>query len=200
MHPLDLRLRILAKPGWVVPILAGLTVLTVWGNVRLQCGGLFDGDVILRADDPYRLMDRYVHQDKAHEGFDSEETIPFFLNSGMRSAADLQRALRFTEAAKERFGKTIGSLAEIPAYEDTGTALRDDPYITDSAVTRPDFHLREWKDKVQRDPSVFGVFVGRTFAWTAVVRYLPPGHDEITEFRRTAEFLEGRPIPWWEWW
>ena len=44
------------------------------------------------------------------------------------------------------------------------------------------------------------MFVDRRFAWTSVVRYLPPGHDEITEFRQTVEFLEGRRIPWWEWW
>lgn len=41
--------------------------------------------------------------------------------------------------------------------------------------------------------------MGRDFSWTAVIRYLPPDYDEISEFRKTVEFLEGRTIPWWEW-
>lgn len=56
-----------------------------------------------------------------------------------------------------------------------------------------------WKKKVARDAGVYGLLVGRDFSWTAVIRYLPPDYDEISEFRKTVEFLEGRTIPWWEW-
>jgi hypothetical protein len=104
-----------------------------------------------------------------------------------------------TESVKKHFGNSVLSLAEIPAYHDTGTALADDPYITQDQIHGLDFRIGEWKQKVERDPGVHGVFVGRNFAWASVVRYLPPHHDEIMEFRRTVEFLEGRSIPWWEW-
>lgn len=195
----DPRIWALAHPVMMLLLFVGLTLLMVWGNVRLHRTGMFSGDVILRSDDPYRAMDRYVHDQKAHEGFAGEETIAFFLNGEMRSAADLERVWRFTEAVKNHFGSSVLSLAEIPAYHDTGDALADDPYITKEQIDHADFRMEEWKQKVARDPGVHGVFVGRTFAWASVVRYLPPQHDEIAEFRRTVEFLEGRSIPWWEW-
>ena len=154
-------------------------------------GGMFAGEVILRAEDPYRAMDHYVHEDKRHQGFDGEEMIFFFLNSGLRSPADLERVRQFTDATKRTFGPNILSLAEIPAYRDTGEALEDTPYITQQTLAAPDLHLLEWRARTAQDPSVFGVFVGRDFAWASVVRYLPLGHDEIQEFRKTVEFLEG---------
>jgi predicted RND superfamily exporter protein len=134
-----------------------------------------------------------------HHGFDGQEMISFFLNRGVRGPADLERVLRLTEAAKERFGDTVLSLAEIPAYQDDGTQLRTDPYISAEALQRPDFRLQEWQARVQQDQGIFGVFVARDFSWTAVVRYLRPGEDEIQAFRHTVEFVEGRKIPWWEW-
>jgi predicted RND superfamily exporter protein len=176
-----------------------MSALMLWGNVRLQRGAMFAGDVILRADDPYRLMDRYVHEEKRHQGFDGEEMIFFFVNSGLRFPADLDRVQQLTAAVKQTFGPSVLSLAEIPAYRDTGDALDDTPYITPQQLAAPNFRLREWQARAAQDPGVFGVFVGRDFAWASVVRYLPPGHDEIHEFRNTVEFLEGRHIPWWEW-
>jgi hypothetical protein len=91
------------------------------------------------------------------------------------------------------------SLSEAPAYQDTGETLRDEPYITNDEIIHPDFNLQVWKEKITRDAGVYGLLVGRDFSWTAVVRYLPPNYDEITEFRKTVEFLEDRTIPWWEW-
>lgn len=199
MSDVDPRVWAIRRPLAACVLVIALTLLFLGGNAWLQRAGLFTGDVILREDDPYRVMDAYVHEQKAHEGFDGEEIIPFFLNTGVRATADLERVLRFMQAAKATFGDTLLSLSEIPAYEDTGAALRDEPWVTESELAQADFTVRAWKDKVARDPSVFGLFVDRQFRWTAVFRYLPPGHDEITEFRRTTEFLEGRRIPWWEW-
>jgi len=146
-----------------------------------------------------RRMDRYV-QDKTAEGFEGREFIPFVLNGGgIRSAADLQHLLHVTETAQGAFGDTVLSLSTVPAYRDTGETLVDEPYVTAEKISRPDFDLRRWKEQVAGDPGVFGLLVGRDFAWASVIRYLPPGYDEVKEFRKTVEFLEGREIPWWEW-
>jgi len=190
----DSRLWGIDQPKIALLIFLGLTLFFVWGNVRVEKGGILDEDVILWEGDPMRQMDRYV-QSKVIEGFEGREFIPFILNSGIRSLEDLRRILHFTESAKTTFGESIVSLAEAPAYQDTGETLRDDPYITASEVAHPDFDLREWQKKVAADLGVYGLLVGRDFSWTAVIRYLPPGYDEITEFRRTVEFLEGRTIP-----
>lgn len=194
----DPRLWALQHPWWVLLVFFLLTGLFAWGNTRLRKGGILDDDVILRLDDPVRLMDRYV-QAKQHEGFEGKEAIPLVFNSELRTPEDLLAVARFSDATKTAFGDGLLSLAEAPAYQDTGEALRDDAYITSTEVTQPGFNLNAWKDKVTRDPSVYGLLVGRDFHWTTVIRYLPPGYDEITEFRKTVEFLEGRVIPWWEW-
>ncbi len=198
MLRLDPRLWALRYPRLAVVLFLVLTGFFLWGNSRLTKGGILDEDVILQTDDPVRLMDRYV-QAKREQGFDGKEAVPFILNGGLGTAQDLVRVATFTEAAKAAFGEGILSLAEIPAYKDTGEALLDDPYIETERILQPLFHLDDWKQQVRRDPAVYGPMVGRDFSWTAVVRYLPPGYDEITEFRKTVEFLEGRTIPWWEW-
>lgn len=198
MPHFDPRLWALRHPRLAIALFLLLTGLFLWGNTRLTKGGILDEDVILQPDDPVRLMDRYV-QAKRAQGFDGKEAVPFILNSGISSAQDLVRVATFTEAAKAVFGDGVLSLAEIPAYKDTGETLLDDPYVVKETVLQPLFNLDAWKEQVRRDSSVYGPMVGRDFAWTAVVRYLPPGYDEITEFRKTVEFLEGRTIPWWEW-
>ncbi|MGH8010301.1 MAG: MMPL family transporter, partial [Candidatus Binatia bacterium] len=81
----------------------------------------------------------------------------------------------------------------------TGEALLDDPHITPALFTDDRFDFATWKERVKQDPTVYGILVGKQFDWAAVVRFLSPGYDEITEFRRTVEFLEGRAVPWWEW-
>ena len=199
MKPTDPRLWAIKKPRIALLCFLGLTLLFVWGNGRVERGGVLDGDVILRTDDPMRQMDRYV-QDKAAEGFEGREFVPFVLNGGgIRSAADLQHLLHVTETAQGAFGDTVLSLSTVPAYRDSGETLVDEPYVTVEKISRPDFDLRKWKEQVAKDPGVFGLLVGRDFSWASVIRYLPPGYDEIKEFRKTVEFLEGREIPWWEW-
>lgn len=185
-------------PWTVVVIFTALSLLFLWGNLHVQKGGILDRDVILREDDPFRLMDLYV-QDKIREGFEGREFIPLVINGNIRSREDAEKILRLTRAAQAVFGKTVLSLATAPAYQDTGEALLDEPYVTKTAVASENFHAEDWKRNIAADPGVFGLLVGRDFSWASVVRYLPAGYDEIKEFRRTVEFIEGREIPWWEW-
>jgi hypothetical protein len=177
-----------------------LSAVFVWGNSRVEKGGILDSDVILRQDDPFRVMDRYV-QGKVREGFEGREFIPFVLNTGVHSAEDAAKILRVTRAAQKTFGDTVLSLATTPEYRDTGEFLLDIPYVTDVTVTsfNSPSQIESWKRRVAADASVFGLLAGKDFSWASVVRYLPPGYDEIREFRRTVEFLEGREIPSWEW-
>jgi predicted RND superfamily exporter protein len=185
---------------WAVGLIFLCCILLLsWGNVRVRKGGILDSDVILRKDDPVRRMDLYV-RGKVQEGFEGREFIPVVLNSGGgRSIDDLRKILQVTEAAKRVFGDTIVSLSTVPAYQDTGEVLLDEPYITAREIARRDFPLLTWQEKVAADPSVFGLLVARDFSWSSVIRYLPPDYDEIEEFRKTVEFLEDRTIPWWEW-
>lgn len=195
----DPRVWGIRHPWVAVLIVLGCTSLLSWGNARVKRGGILDNDVILRQDDPVRRMDLYVHS-KVQEGFAGREFIPLVLTGGGgRSIDDLQKILRLTEAAELAFGETVVSLATIPTYQDTGTVLLDEPHITAREITRDDFSLRAWQERVAADPSVFGLLVARDFSWSSIIRYLPPDYDEIQEFRRTVEFLEGRSIPWWEW-
>lgn len=187
-------------PAAVVIMFCVVSAVFVWGNSLVEKGGILDSDVILRADDPFRVMDHYV-QEKVREGFAGREFIPFVLNVGVRSAEDAAKILRVTRAAQKMFGDAVLSLATTPEYRDTGEFLLDAPYVTDATVTSFDSpaQIEAWKGRVAADASVFGLLAGRDFSWASVVRYLPPGYDEIQEFRRTVEFLEAREIPWWEW-
>lgn len=135
------------------------------------------------------------------EGFEGREAISFIIvfPDGIRTIADLQKIWDFTGKVKTSFDNRVASLAEIPNYRDTGERLLDDPHINPVLFTDGHFDLDIWKERVRHDPTVYGLLVGRNFDWAAVMRFLPPGYDEITEFRRTAEFLEGCKIPWWEW-
>lgn len=195
----DPRVWGIHRPWAVGLIFLCCTLLLSWGNVQVRKGGILDSDVILRKDDAVRHMDLYV-RGKVQEGFEGREFIPLVLHGGgTRSVNDLQKILQVTEAAEQAFGDTIVSLATIPAYQDTGEVLLDEPYITARAIARGDFPLLAWQEKVTADPSVFGLLVARDFSWSSVIRYLPPDYDEIEEFRKTVAFLEGRTIPWWEW-
>jgi predicted RND superfamily exporter protein len=198
MPQCDPREWSIRHPWTVVAVFTTLSVMFVWGNLRMQKGGILDRDVILREDDPFRLMDQYV-QDKIREGFEGREFIPLVINRDIRSGEDAEKILRLTRAAQAAFGKTVLSLATAPAYHDIGEALLDEPYVTKTTIAPENFHIEDWRRNVAADPGVFGLLVGRDFSWSSVVRYLPPGYDEIKEFRRTVEFVEGREIPWWEW-
>jgi len=175
-----------------------LSAVFVWGNLLIVKGGILDNGVILREDDPFRHMDLYVRE-KVSEGFEGREFIPFVINTNIHSDEEAAKILRITQAAQATFGETVLSLATAPAYQDTGAALLDEPYVTASGIMTQNFQSEEWRSRVASDPGVFGLLVGKDFTWASVVRYLPPGYDEIHEFRRTVEFLEGRQIPWWEW-
>jgi predicted RND superfamily exporter protein len=190
----------LRHPIAVVSCFFVLSAVFLWGNTKVEKGGILDRDVILRADDPFYRMDQYVHS-KTQEGFSGREFIPFVLHRGVHSQEDAEKILRLTRAAQDAFGETILSLAITPMYQDTGEALLDAPYVNDNNVAKFEepAHVNSWEAQAASDAGVFGLLVGRDFSWTAVTRYLPPGYDEIKEFRRTVEFLEGRSIPWWEW-
>lgn len=198
MRTYDPRLWCIRHPRVIVCLFILLTAFFLWGSAQVERGGILDENVILRKDDPFSQMDRYVRA-KVTEGFEGREFIPFIFNhGGLQSPADLQKVLAFTKAAQDTFGDSILSLSTVPHYQDTGESLLDEPYITGSEHTSA-FDFQEWKIAVAEDPGVFGLFVGRDFSWATVIRYLPPGYDEIREFRKTVEFLEGRAIPWWEW-
>ncbi|MGH7965613.1 MAG: hypothetical protein ACRERD_28000 [Candidatus Binatia bacterium] len=200
MKTLDPRLWAIRNPRSVLLSFVCLNLLFLWGNFLTQKGSILGDDAILDEDDPVRQMDRYV-AGKVQEGFEGREMIPFIItfSDGIQTIADLQKIWAFTEKVKATFGNRVASPSEIPDYRDTGEQLLDDPHITPALFTDSRFELAAWKARVRRDPTVYGLLVGRNFDWAAIVRFLPPGYDEITEFRRTVEFLEGRKIPWWEW-
>lgn len=194
----DPRLWVLRNPQKALLIFLGITLLLLWGNIIVKKGAILFDDIIVQADDPVRRMDQYV-KGKVSAGFEGREAIYFFLHRNISSSEDLRAVLDFTAAVKNRFGGSVASLAEVPEYRDTGETLLDDPYITQQEITRPDFSFAQWAERVRQNPGIFGLLIARDFSWTAVIRYLPPTYDEIEEFRKTVEFLEGRSIPVWEW-
>lgn len=196
----DPRLWGIQKPWGALLVFLCLNLLFAWGNVLTRKGGILDGEAILNPEDPIRQMAHYV-TGKGSEGFEGQEVVSFIISfpSGIRTITDLQKIWHLTEELKSAFGQRVVSLSEIPHYQDTGEVLLDDPHITPALFADGRFDLATWKERVRHDPTVYGLLVGRHFDWAAVVRYLPPEYDEITEFRRTVEFLEGRKIPWWEW-
>src|SRR5262245_44659922 len=137
----DPRLWSIRHPRIMLMVFVGLTALFVWGNGRVNRGGILDRDVILQSDDPIRQMDQYV-QEKVAEGFEGREFIPFILNSGsIRAPQGVQKILQLTETAKKVFGDTVVSLATVPAYHDTGDALTDEPFVTARDLASPDFRM-----------------------------------------------------------
>src|SRR5262245_57045672 len=135
MQTYDPRLWCICHPRTVVCFFLLLTAVFLWGNTQVERGGILDKDVILRPDDPFNQMDRYVRA-KVSEGFEGREFIPFIFNhGGLQSPVDLQKVFAFTKAAQDTFGDTILSLSTVPRYQDTGEALLDEPYITGSEQT-----------------------------------------------------------------
>ena len=136
MSAADPRVWALRHPRQTLFVLIILISVLVVGNVLLSRGGMFDGEVIVQTEDPWREMDRYVQQ-KTHAGFDSEETIAFFVNGAIHSPSDLERTLALTDAVKTAFGDGVMSLSTIPAYQDDGEALDDTPYLTADLLRHP---------------------------------------------------------------
>lgn len=189
---------LLRRPRTMVWVFVGLTILCIWGNIRLQKGSVMDDHVIVNPDDPMSHMHHYVLA-KQREGFDAGEAISFILHGGLHARDDLAQVEQWTKRVEQEFGEGVLSLAKVSAYQDTGESLRDEPYITPETLASPTFDIAQWQTQVAQDDSIYGPLVGRDFSWTSVVRYLPPGADEIKEFRRTVAFLEDREIPEWEW-
>ena len=88
----DPRLWGIKKPWGALLVFLGLTFLFAWDNAYVEKGGILDEDVILREDDSWRQMDRYVRE-KTEEGFEGREFIPFILNGGIHSTEDLKKIL-----------------------------------------------------------------------------------------------------------
>jgi len=194
---LDPRPRAVAYPRLTVAAVLLVTAVMLYGNLVATKGGILD-EPILDPHNPARQSELYVRSKRA-EGFHPGEMIPIVLRfpRGISTAADLQRIRDFTERVKATFGPSVTSLSTVADYRDTGDELRNDPYVP--AVVPADLDVAGWRTRVAADPSVYGILVGRDFEWATIFRYLPLGYDDIAEFRRTVEFLEGRQIPWWEW-
>lgn len=189
---------LLNYPRTVLFVFVGITLPCLWGNLRLQKGSVIEDNAIVNLTDPLRQMHHYVLA-KQREGFDAGEAISFLLHGGLHARDDLTQVEQWTRRVEQKFGEGVLSLAKVSAYQDTGESLRDEPYITPETLASPTFDMAQWQTQVARDGSIYGPLVGRDFSWTSVVRYLPPGADEIKEFRRTVAFLEDREIPEWEW-
>ena len=185
-------------PRIILLVFIGLTCLALWGNFHLRKGSVMEDGVIVRSDDPLRQMHQYVLA-KQSDGFDAGEAISFIVRGGLHTRDDLARVAQWTERVEQTFGEGILSLAKVSAYRDNGETLQDEPYITPETLTSPAFDMTQWHAQVAQDENIYGPLVGRDFSWTGVIRYLPPGADEIAEFRRTVAFLEEREIPGWEW-
>jgi hypothetical protein len=197
MHRWDPRALAHRQPRLTALVFTVVTALMVMGNVVTIKGGILDDPITDSTNGP-RRSDEYV-RGLGGDGFDSGEAVPFLLRfpCGIQTPSDVARIREFTDRLEAEFGPGVLSLATIPDYRDTGEELLNDPYVP--VVVGEDFDVSAWRQRVSADPGVFGTFVGRDFEWATVVRYLPPGYDDIVEFRRTAEFLEERTIPWWEW-
>lgn len=189
---------LLNHPRMILLAFVGITLVCLWGNLRLQKGSVIEDDAIVNPTDPLRQMHHYVLA-KQRDGFDAGEAISFILHGGLHARDDLARVEQWTKRVEQELGEGVLSLAKVSAYQDTGESLRDEPYITPEALTSPAFDIAQWQTQIAQDSSIYGPLVGRDFSWTSVVRYLPPGADEIKEFRRTVAFLEDREIPEWEW-
>ena len=75
---------LLSHPRMILLVFVGLTVVCLWGNLRLQKGSVMDDTVIVKPDDPYRQMHQYVLA-KQHDGFDAGEAIALILRGGLHS-------------------------------------------------------------------------------------------------------------------
>lgn len=202
----ELRLAALKSPNAVVLFLVLLLGLIVVGNTFVKRGSVLDEGVITDQTNRFNQMDRYVEA-KVIQGFEGREFIALLYHfpDGIATKEDLWKIVGLNQATREYFtdekgnGPALASLAETPSYLDNGERLEDDPLITERMLRANDFDIKAWKARVMRDETAYGILVGRDFTWASVARYLPPGYDEITEFRRTVEFVEQRHIPWYEW-
>lgn len=193
------------KAAWIV--LATVVVCTAgpvfFGNLLAKKGGLMD-DCLLNRDDPCLLMDKSVEELQS-KGLKTGDSVIFVLSfDGSAKLQDLQQLKSFTDEVKRRFPECgLLSLSIVPKYRDTGDAIANAPYVSQDLLTaeakRGGMGLNQWKKEVARDPSVYGLLIGRNFDYAVVVLLLQRGFDEIGVFRRIADFLEERHVSWLEW-
>ncbi len=188
--------------GIVIAVMAVTLLPMLYGNLVVRKGGLLD-DSLLNTKDPFYQLDRKAENLMA-PGLRTSDAITLVmpLDSPL-SAEDLLRLQILTRELRQAFpGYGVLSLSVVPRYRDTGEELLNEPYIHDrviDAVASDAAGMEEWRREVSRDPSVYGVLIGRSFDYATVSVLLPRGYDEIATFRRIAEFLERRSIPWFEW-
>ena len=194
----DPRLLALRHPAATLLVFALLWALFGYGNVIVRKGAILE-DAIINADDPYRHMDEAVHAE-LRNGFQGQgESVPFLLTfaDGITTRDDLARIAQLSDRVERSLDGAVLSLAVAPNYHDVDGTVTSTPHIPGALPS--DFDVEAWKAQVRRDPAVYGVLVGREFEWAAVVLFLQPDRDEVATFRAIAEFVEERPIPWWEW-
>jgi predicted RND superfamily exporter protein len=192
----------LRPAGIVIAVLAVTLFPMLYGNLVARKGGLLD-DSLLNTKDPFYLLDRKAENLMA-PGLRTSDAITLVVPLGSPiSAEDLLRVQTLTRELKQAFpGCGVLSLSVVPRYRDTGEELLSEPYIHDGvidAVASDAAGTEVWRREVSRDPSVYGVLIGRSFDYATVNVLLPRGYDEIATFRRIAGFLERRSIPWFEW-
>jgi predicted RND superfamily exporter protein len=191
--------------GSVATVLFVLIVTLIpmlYGNLIVKRGGLLD-DSLLNKEDPSYIMDKRAEALMARE-LETSDVVTLVMTFNPRiSAKDLQRVQTLTDELKTAFPEyAILSLSVVPMYRDTGEELLNRPYIDDKVleeISSDDSKLGEWRSEVARDPSVYGILIGRQFDYATVNMLLPRGFDEIATFRRIAGFLEQRDIPGYEW-
>lgn len=188
----------LRHPRATLAAFAALWLLFGWGNVIVRKGAILE-NALVNADDPYRRMDEAVRAE-IKRGFQGQgETVPFILTfpEGIATREDVARIADLSERVGRALDGAVLSLAVAPDYRDVDGVVASTPHIP--RVLPPDFDVAAWKARVERDPAVHGILVGRHFEWAAVVLFVPAARDEVATFHAIAEFVEQRAIPWWEW-
>lgn len=182
----------------VVLIFVLLTSLFGYGNLITKKGGVLD-DCILNTEDFFYKMDAKV-QALSREGLKTGDAVNFVIpfKNGINQE-ELRYVKEFTDKLKDRFPEYgILSLSTVANYKDTGKELLNKPYINEE-IFATDFNFENWKKDVKRDSGVYGLLIGRDFDYAQIVLTLPVGYDEITVFRKVAEFIENRKISELEW-
>jgi predicted RND superfamily exporter protein len=188
---------------YIVFVVSAITLLPMmYGNLVAKRGGLLD-DSLLNKEDPCYLMDKRAETLMAG-GLETSDVITLVVRFNPEIAhKDLQFLSELTDDLKAAFpAYGILSLSAIPMYRDTGEELLNLAYINRQLIDQigsDSSALAKWQDEVARDPSVYGVLIGRKFDYATINVLLPRGFDEIATFRKLAEFLEQRDIPWCEW-
>ncbi len=185
---------------WPLIFAVVFTLICAYGNIFLvQKGGILD-NAILKKDDPYRQMDKYVKS-----VFAGQEGVMFILRfpGRIKNEKDLKSIEEFHQEISDAFpNRGIHSLANVSNYRDINNTLYSDKYTdTISIVFRRNnrFNFDIWKNQVKSDPGVLGILINQDFTHAAFILYLEKGYDEIEVFREVVQFSEKREISELEW-